>query len=344
MKRKDISSQQGIRKIKRTKILFILIGLLPISVCIAAGIGAYQILPWRIPQILLFQEEGFAVLTYVRLPRVILSAIVGAMLAISGATLQGIFRNPLADPGLIGVTAGAGLGATIWIVLVGGGPLGVWGLPLAAFGCGILVTVGVWKIADSHGNVHTVTLLLAGIALNSFAGAGIGIMTFLADDEQLRSLTFWLLGGFGGATWTVIFITFPISILGLFVLLRLASALNAMSLGESEAYHLGVSTESLKRQAVFGVALIVGAAVSAAGGIGFVGLIVPHLLRLMGGADHRYVLPGSALGGAILLVLADLLARTVVVPAELPVGVVTALIGGPFFIWLLLRFKQEILL
>lgn len=328
----------------RAKILFILIGFLPISISIAAGVGAYQILPWRIPQILLFREEGFAVLTYVRFPRVVLSAVVGAMLAISGATLQGIFRNPLADPGLIGVTAGAGLGATLWIVLIGSGVLGVWGLPFAAFACGMLVTIGVWKIAASQGSVSTVTLLLAGIALNSFAGAGIGIMTFLADDEQLRSLTFWLLGGFGGATWPVVFITLPIAVIGMFVLLRLAAALNAMSLGESEAYHLGVSTESLKRWAIFGVALIVGAAVSAAGGIGFVGLVVPHLIRLIGGADHRYVLPGSAIGGAILLVLADLLARTVVVPAELPVGIVTALIGGPFFLWLLLRFKREVFL
>ena len=328
----------------RAKILFILIGFLPISISIAAGVGAYQILPWRIPQILLFREEGFAVLTYVRFPRVVLSSVVGAMLAISGATLQGIFRNPLADPGLIGVTAGAGLGATLWIVLIGSGALGVWGLPFAAFACGMLVTIGVWKIAASQGSVSTVTLLLAGIALNSFAGAGIGIMTFLADDEQLRSLTFWLLGGFGGATWPVVFITLPIAVIGMFVLLRLAAALNAMSLGESEAYHLGVSTESLKRWAIFGVALIVGAAVSAAGGIGFVGLVVPHLIRLIGGADHRYVLPGSAVGGAILLVLADLLARTVVVPAELPVGIVTALIGGPFFLWLLLRFKREVFL
>ena len=245
---------------------------------------------------------------------------------------------------MIGITAGAGLGASLWIVLLGGGVLGMWGLPIAAFACGMLVTISVWKISETQGKVHTVTLLLAGIALNSLAGACIGLMTFLADDEQLRSLTFWLLGGFGGATWSVVLVTLPIAIVGLFVLLQQASALNAISLGESEAYHLGVPTESLKRLSVFGVALTVGAAVSAAGGIGFVGLVVPHLLRLMGGADHRYVLPGSALGGAILLVLADLCARTVVIPAELPVGVVTALFGGPFFLWLLIRFKREIFL
>ncbi|MDE0297855.1 MAG: iron ABC transporter permease [Candidatus Poribacteria bacterium] len=326
----------------RSNILLFLSGLLPISLCVAAGIGAYQILPWRIPRILLFHEDGFEVLIYVRFPRVILATIVGAALAISGATLQGIFRNPLADPGLIGVTAGAGLGAAIWIVLFGGGFLGIWGVPVAAFTGGILVTIGVWTIAQTQERVPTLTLLLAGIALNSFAGAGIGLMTFLADEEQLRSLTFWLLGGFGGATWRAIAVTLPIAIIGAVVLFRLARALNAMSLGESEAYHLGVSTETLKRWAVFGVALAVGAAVSAAGGIGFVGLIVPHLLRLIGGADHRYVLPGSAIGGAALLVTADLFARTVAIPAELPVGVVTALLGGPFFLWLLLRFKREV--
>ncbi len=326
----------------RTHILLALSCILPVSLCIAAGIGAYQILPWRIPRVLLSREDGFEVLIYVRFPRVIMSAVVGAALAISGATLQGIFRNPLADPGLIGVTAGAGLGAAFWIVLVGSGLLGIWGVPIAAFTGGILVTIGVWKIAQTQESVPTVTLLLAGIALNSFAGAGIGLMTFLADEEQLRSLTFWLLGGFGGATWRAIAVTLPVALIGAVVLFRLARALNAMTLGESEAYHLGVSTESLKRWAVFGVALSVGAAVSAAGGIGFVGLIVPHLLRLMGGADHRYVLPGSAIGGAILLVSADLFARTVAIPAELPVGVVTALLGGPFFLWLLLRFKREV--
>lgn len=329
---------------RQTKILLFMSGLLPLSICVAAGVGAYQILPWKIPKILFLREDGFAVLVYVRFPRVVLAALVGGMLAISGTTLQGIFRNPLADPGLIGITAGAGLGASLWIVLVGGGVLGMWGLPIAAFACGMLVTIGVWKISETRGKVHTVTLLLAGIALNSLAGACIGLMTFLADDEQLRSLTFWLLGGFGGATWSVVLVTFPIAIVGSFVLLQQASALNAISLGESEAYHLGVPTESLKRLSVFGVALTVGAAVSAAGGIGFIGLVVPHLLRLMGGADHRYVLPGSALGGAILLILADLFSRTVVIPAELPVGVVTALIGGPFFLWLLIKFKSEVFL
>lgn len=329
---------------KRAKLILLLTILLPASICVAAGIGAYHILPWKIPRILLFKEEGFPILLYVRFPRVLLAVLVGSMLAVSGTTLQGIFRNPLADPGLIGITAGAGLGASIWIVLVGGGKIGIWGLPIAAFACGMFVTLSVWKVSEIQGKVHTVTLLLAGIALNSLAGAGIGLMTFLADDEQLRSLTFWLLGGFGGATWTVLLVTLPIGLIGLCLLLRQGLALNTLNLGESEAYHLGVPTESIKRVSVFGVALTVGAAVSAAGGIGFVGLVVPHLLRLLGGADHRFVLPGSALGGAILLIFADLFSRTIVIPAELPVGIVTALLGGPFFLWLLIRFKRQIFL
>ncbi len=294
-------------------------------------------------QALLYQGDGYAALVYVRFPRVVLAAVVGALLAVSGTAMQGVFRNPLADPGLIGVTAGAGFGAALWIVLIGSGALEIWGTPAAAFVCGMAVVAAVWKAAETEGQSHIMTLLLAGIALNSVAGAGIGLMTFLADDEQLRSLTFWLLGGFGGATWTAALVALPAAAVGLFMLLRLAPQLNAFALGESDAYHLGVHVESLKRRAMVGAALSVGAAVSIAGGIGFVGLVVPHLLRLLGGADHRYVLPGSALGGASLLVLADLASRTVVLPAELPVGVVTSLFGGPFFLWLLIRYKRTLI-
>lgn len=294
-------------------------------------------------QALLYQGDGYAALVYVRFPRVLLAAATGALLAVSGTAMQGVFRNPLADPGLIGVTAGAGFGAALWIVLIGSGALEIWGTPAAAFVCGMVVVAAVWKAAETGGRSHIMTLLLAGIALNSVAGAGIGMMTFLADDEQLRSLTFWLLGGFGGATWTAALVALPAAAVGLFMLLRLAPQLNAFALGESDAYHLGVHVESLKRRAMVGAALSVGAAVSIAGGIGFVGLVVPHLLRLLGGADHRYVLPGSALGGASLLALADLVSRTVVLPAELPVGVVTSLFGGPFFLWLLIRYKRTLI-
>ncbi|MER3478997.1 MAG: heme ABC transporter permease [Meiothermus sp.] len=314
---------------------------LPVVLLLAAGIGAYWIPPPEIPRVLLQRLEGYAVLVEIRFPRVLLAALVGATLALSGAVLQGMFRNPLADPGLIGVSAGAGLGAALWIVLFGALGWSYLGLPLAAFLGGLLAVSLVWRVAQSGPRVHTATLLLAGIAVSSVSGAAIGLLLFLADDQQLRSITFWTLGGFGGANWALLALTAPFMLLAGAGLLRLARPLNALVLGEGEAYHLGISVERMKRQAVTLTALGVGAAVAAAGGIGFVGLVVPHLFRLFAGPDHRYLLVGSALGGAVLTVLADLVSRTVVAPAELPVGVITALVGGPFFLWLLLRYKKE---
>ncbi|WP_276953907.1 FecCD family ABC transporter permease [Allomeiothermus silvanus] len=314
---------------------------LPVVLLLAAGIGAYWIPPLEVPRVLSQKLEGYAVLVEIRFPRVLLAALVGATLALSGAVLQGMFRNPLADPGLIGVSAGAGFGAALWIVLFGALGWSYLGLPLAAFLGGLFTVVLVWRVAQSSPRVHTATLLLAGIALNSVSGAAIGLLLFLADDQQLRSITFWTLGGFGGANWSLLALTAPFMLVAIFGLLRLAKPLNALVLGEGEAYHLGVSVEQMKRQAIALTALGVGAAVAAAGGIGFVGLVVPHLFRLFAGPDHRYLLVGSALGGAVLSVLADLISRTVVAPAELPVGVITALVGGPFFLWLLLRYKKE---
>ena len=210
----------------RVKILLLL--MLPLVLCLGAASGEYKIHWWKIPQIVWSKGDGYEVLIFVRFPRVILSAIVGSLLAISGATLQGIFRNPLADPGLVGVTAGASLGAALWIVLIGSGIFSIWGLPIAAFTGGILVTVLVYQIARTAGRVLTITLLLSGIAFNSIAGAGIGLMTFIADEEQLRSLTFWLLGSFGGATWQLMLVSLPLSLLGLLCLLPLSQSLNAM--------------------------------------------------------------------------------------------------------------------
>ena len=327
---------------RETPLLSLLgLGLVGIAL-ISATTGAYRIDPWQLPQILWSQTEGFAVLLHIRFPRVVMAGLVGAVLGLTGATLQGLFRNPLADPGLSGISAGAGLGAALWIVLGGTALLGLWGIPFAAFLMGGGVTWCLWLLAKTEGTISTVTLLLAGIAVNSLAGAGIGIMTFLADDQQLRSLTFWLLGSLTGGTWEMIGIAIPFMLIGAGLLARLAPALNALSLGESEAYHLGVSTEIIKKRVILGSALAVGAAVSVSGGIGFIGLVVPHLIRLMGSPDHRLVLPGSALGGALLLIAADLLARTIVSPAEMPVGTITALMGTPFFLWLLWRFKREL--
>ncbi|MCQ4232305.1 iron ABC transporter permease [Pseudomonas stutzeri] len=277
-----------------------------------------------------------------RLPRALLGLAVGAVLALSGVAMQGLFRNPLADPGLIGVSSGAALGAAFAIVggaLLGGLPeaLEPYLLSLCAFGGGLCVTALVYRLAHRSGQAEVSTMLLAGIALTALAGALIGLFTYLADDATLRMLTFWNLGSLGSASygrlWPLLLVT---GIVALWLPTR-ANALNALLLGESEARHLGFEVERLKRELVLCTALGVGAAVAAAGMIGFIGLVVPHLVRLLAGPDHRVVLPASALAGASLLLLADLVARLALQPAELPIGIVTALLGAPFFLYLLLR-------
>ena len=235
------------------------------------------------------------------------------------------------------------MGAALFIVLVpGAGPLEVYALPLFAFLGGLLATLLLWRIAKTPWGVQVLVLLLAGIALNALVGAGIGLLTFLATEEELRSLTFWTLGGFSALTWRLLLVGVPFAFLAFALLLPLARPLNALALGEREAFHLGIDLERLKRRAVAGAALGVGVAVALAGGVGFLGLVAPHLFRLLAGPDHRYLLPGSALLGGSLAVLADLLARTLAAPAEIPVGVVTALLGGPFFLYLVLRHKREV--
>jgi len=322
--------------------LIALAAMLPFVLLCAAGIGAYYIPPWPIPGILWHhaEEDGYRVLAYIRFPRVVLAAVVGAALACSGACLQGLFRNPLAEPQLIGVTGGAAAGAAVWLLLVSSPVLSQWGLPLAAFVSSAAVVFLVWFIAERTQTRSTVMLILAGIAVNSIAFALIGLLVTLADNEKLRSFSFWQLGSFGYATWPITLWTIAVAGTGLAILLRHGKTLNALALGQTEAFHLGVSPERAKRRIIVGCALAVGAGVASAGAIGFVGLVVPHLIRISVGADHRWLLPASALGGASLMVAADLGARTLAIPVELPVGILTALAGGPFFIWLLLRSKK----
>lgn len=283
------------------------------------------------------------VLWDIRAPRLVLGALVGAALAVSGAVMQGLFRNPLADPGLIGVSTGAALGAGLAIVAGGalGGLLPAWllaqTLPLAAFLGALLATVIVYRIATREGRTAVATLLLAGVALNAIAGAAMGLLVFVSDDQQLRDLNLWLLGSLSGVTWRELLPALPLIVGPLALLPWLARPLNALLLGETEARHLGFDGEAVKRRIVLLTALAVGASVALTGVIGFVGLVVPHLIRLCLGADHRVLLPASALLGGALLLLADLGARTLVLPAELPIGVLTSLIGGPFFLWLLMR-------
>lgn len=279
----------------------------------------------------------------IRLPRLLLGILVGAALAVSGAVMQGLFRNPLADPGLVGVSSGASLGAVSMIVL---GPtllgplnqaLGTLALPVMAFVGGLATTLILYQVATRHGRTSVATMLLAGIALAALAMAMTGILIFMADDRQLRDLTFWSLGSLAGATWSKIYAVAPIIIAALAVSPFLARGLNALALGEPTAHHMGVPVQRLKYAAILAVSAAVGASVAVSGGIGFVGIVVAHMLRLAIGPDNRYLLPASALLGASLLLLADSVSRMIVAPAELPIGIVTALAGAPFFLWILLR-------
>ncbi|KDN97274.2 MULTISPECIES: iron chelate uptake ABC transporter family permease subunit [Pseudomonas] len=287
-------------------------------------------------------EQAELILGQIRLPRTLLGVAVGAVLALTGVAMQGLFRNPLADPGLVGVSAGAALGAAVAIVggaWVGGIPevFGPYLLSLCAFLGGLAVTALVYRLGRRDGQTNVATMLLAGIALTALAGAAVGLFTYLADDATLRTLTFWNLGSLNGASyqrlWPLVLVAIVVSLW----LPRRAQALNALLLGESEARHLGIEVEKLKRELVFCTALGVGAAVAAAGLVGFIGLVVPHLVRLLAGPDHRVLLPASLLAGASLLLFADLVARLALAPAELPIGIVTAFIGAPFFLYLLLR-------
>ena len=276
----------------------------------------------------------------IRLPRAILAALVGALLAICGATTQGLFRNPLADPSLIGVTAGAAAGAAAAIFfasqlsdLYGLGGLMV--VSLGAFIGGSLAVILVYTLATSSSGTSVATMLLAGIAITAIAGGLTSLVEFFANNEMLRRISIWRMGGLDGANFERVIIALLVAIVVIGSLPRYSTALNALLLGESEARHLGIQVQAIKVRLIALVALGVGMSVALAGTISFVGLVVPHIIRLIIGPDHRYLLPMSAVGGAILVLLADMTARTIVAPIELPVGLVTALIGAPFFISLL---------
>ncbi len=325
------------------------IGVLAVAV-LAIGVGPAALSPARVIQILAagpkttaFPLGDVVIVWQIRLPRAIMAALIGAMLALSGAVMQGLFRNPLADPAILGVSNGAALGAVSIIVLGSGAlaplaaSLGGYALPLAAFVGALTATLILYAIATREGLTSVATMLLGGIALAAFAAALMGYLAFLSDDTQLRDITFWNLGGLGGVNWEKVAISGPIMLLVAASSPMLARGLDALVLGEAEAFHMGLRVERLKRLAILMVATATGVAVAVSGTIGFVGIVVPHLLRLGVGADHRFLLPASCLGGALLLLVADVGARLLVAPAELPIGIITAAIGAPFFLWLLMR-------
>ena len=329
--------------------------LLAAALVWAAGSGAYAIPPRALPGIVWAglggrDDGGTAALVFnhIRLPRLLLGVATGVGLGVAGALMQGLFRNPLADPGLIGVSGGAALAAGVAIVLGAqfwpGLPrtLGAWPLMLAAFGGGLLVTALIYLLAQTGGGTHVALMLLAGVAVNALASAGIGYLSYVATDEQLRNLQFWLLGSLGGARWGAVLPVLAICGGVLAAGLAAARALNALALGEAQAVLLGVHVERLKHLCILAAALAVGAVTAAAGVVGFIGLVAPHMVRLAFGPDHRLVVPGAALLGAALVVAADGLARTLVAPAELPLGVLTATLGAPFFLVLLRGLRSRV--
>ncbi|MBL1407257.1 FecCD family ABC transporter permease [Sphingobacterium faecale] len=344
---------------KKKIIYVLLVALLAIATLSSLALGAFFI-PLR--EVLLNTVQKFGVcsdlpvdelysgiIDLVRWPRTLLGILVGAALGISGAAIQSIFRNPLAEPGLIGVSAGASLVAasiiafeTVMFATLGQF-LGHYLLAVGAFAGAGVATWLVYRISLYEGKPHIGTMLLAGVAINALAGSLTGLVSFLSDEQQLRSITFWMLGSLGGATWDSVWTLFPFVVAALVGLPMMAKSLNAFALGEQEAQQLGQRPNRIKMLVIVLATMAVGAAVSVSGIIGFVGLLVPHAVRMLGGADNRYVMPASALLGALILTLADLIARTIAMPSEIPIGVVTALLGTPLFLYILIRDKKKII-
>ncbi len=343
------------RLLPPTRLLLVLgLSLLPVML-LALMMGPVVISPVALLRALL-GELGFSqsavstqeglILFAIRLPRVILAALVGVCLAVCGTAMQGLFRNPLADPSLIGVSSGASAGASVMIVLGGGALLqggqflGLSTVAFGAFAGGFVAVILVYRLATSATGTSVATMLLAGIAISALAGALNSLFSYMADDEMLRRISLWQMGSLDVANWPRVWIASIAVGIVMTQMPRDSAALNAFLLGESEARHLGIAVEKVKRRLILMTAMAIGVSVAVAGTISFVGLIIPHIIRLLIGPDHRYLIPASALAGAILLILADAIARVVVAPAELPAGILTALLGTPFFISLLAQKRK----
>lgn len=344
---------------RRTRgiVILLCVGLIVMSV-ISLGMGPMQTTSGTVAGILLESisfgawpgepdERLATVVLDIRLPRILVAIAVGAALATAGACLQGLFRNPLADPGLIGVSSGGAIGSILAIssfapLLPAGSIIAHLNVPFWAMLGAMGTTFTVYHVARIAGKTHISTLLLAGIAVNALAGAIVGAVLYMSDNDSLRRFTFWTLGSLHTTSWASLRMMLPFILVPLLILPRYRGALNAFLLGEAEAYHLGFNTQVIKRIIIGLCALMVGITVAFCGLIGFVGLVVPHLGRLILGPDFRRLIPASALMGALLVVTADLVARTLNAPAEIPIGVVTSLIGAPFFLYLIYRRKRQL--
>ena len=330
-------------------VLGVLLVLLVATCVFGAGMGAYAVPPGEVLAAVL-RRLGLGatgtdpmaeqLLWEIRFPRVALAVLVGASLGCAGAAMQGTFSNPLAEPGIVGVSSGAVLGAVAQIV-IGVSVAGSLSLPIAAFAGGLLTVLTVYWSSRAAGRTEVVTLILTGIAVNAFTGAAIGLLTFLSNDAQLRSIVFWTLGSMAQATWAKVAIVAPFATVGLALACGGAARLDLLALGDRPARHLGVDVERLRLTMLTIVAVLTAAAVAVSGQILFVGIVIPHLVRMVVGPGHRLLLPASALLGATVLVGADLVARTIAAPAEIPLGVLTALLGSPFFFWQLRRTRAR---
>ena len=332
------------------RLIGILLILLPVVALFSLTVGTVSI-SWLEVLGAIFGNVSSAqidtILFDIRLPRILLAIFVGAVLASTGAVMQGLFRNPLADPSLIGVSSGASVGASIMIVTAGGAIQGgaLVGLSLVSIGAfvgGFLATLLVYRLATSGMGTSVTTMLLAGIAIGALAGALNSLLSYFSDNDMLRQISLWQMGNLSGASWLKVSIMGVVAVLLMSLFPRDSKALNALLLGESEARHLGINVQWVKRRLITLTALGVGVSVAVAGLVGFVGLIMPHIIRLMIGPDHRWLIPASGLAGAVLLVIADSLARVVVIPAELPTGILTAILGAPFFVILLLQQRKVV--
>ncbi|HGH5977350.1 TPA: FecCD family ABC transporter permease [Kluyvera georgiana] len=318
--------------------LWLMVALLISMTLFATTLGAM-----RLPLASLW-PSGDEVLRHIwltiRLPRVLLALLVGSALALSGCVMQGLFRNPLADPGLLGISSGAALAVAFWLVLPISVPVlvALYAPMLAAF-IGSLTVMAVIFVLSKAGDGSLSRLLLVGIAINALCGALVGMLSWISNDAQLRQLSLWGMGSLGQAEWPTLLVSATLIIPSSLVVWWMAARLNLLQLGDEEAHYLGVNVRVLQRVLLLCSAVLVAASVAISGVIGFIGLVVPHLMRMWLGPDHRGLIPGSLLAGAILLLIADTLARTVAAPAEMPVGLLTSLLGAPWFLWLI--FRQE---
>lgn len=334
-------------------VLFALAVALLVAVVVSIATGAVPIAPRELLAMIgigdaPFSDRQVAVLQVVRLPRVLVALLAGAALAVGGAAMQALFRNPLADPSLIGISSGAGFMAAVAImmstplaVLIGAWT-GLVALPVMAFGGALATALLVFAISRDGGRTSVPAMLLAGIGITAITGALTGLLVYMANESQLRSITFWMLGSLGGADRTALIILLVAVPVPLWMVMRSHRQLNTLALGESQSRYLGVDPEHVKRLVVLCTSIMVGATVALCGVIGFLGLVVPHILRMVGGADNRYLLIGSMLGGAVLLCAADTVARTIAAPAEIPIGIITALCGAPVFLLLLMQRKRTL--